>query len=268
MGVLVFVLPFLLYFYMKGALDECIYGTLLYNMEYANSRKSWLFVANIKDILQYLYNYFISIIIFLSAFIALLKKENKLAFLYCATGLLEQFLFLNGDNFIQYPLVCIVQVPFAINSLRSLKDDIKPLNKLIMKGSSLIMLVFLIVNMIVGAKAISFRQTFKDRTARGWEELIEQIPESEKDEFVAYGGNDFKELYLLEDLMPCYKYFVIQEWHAKLSPETKVAIHDTFASKKAKWILTDATTDNIQDILAESYQLVDNNERYYLFEHK
>lgn len=267
-GALAFILPFLLYFCIKGALYECIYGTLLYNMEYANGRKSWLFTACGADIKDYFFNFFIAGIIFFSAFISFLKKEYKLAFLYCTTGILEQCMYLHGDNFGQYPLVCIAQVPLAVNSVMSLSDEIKPLEKLAMIGSSLVFFTFLSSNMNLTVTAIDLRHNFKDRYERGWEQLIEQIPKSEEDDFVAYGGNEFKELYLLEDLMPCYKYFVIQEWHANLSPETKVAIHDTFASEKAKWILTDAITDNIKDVLSENYRLVDNTEQYYLYERK
>ena len=68
--------------------------------------------------------------------------------------------------------------------------------------------------------------------------------------------------------MPCYKYFVIQEWQGNLSTETKIAIHETFATKQAKWILTDEKVDNIEDILSESYMLVDNTEKYYLYKLK
>lgn len=267
-GALVIVLPFLIYFYTKNALYDCIYGTLLYNFEYANERKSWIYSASAIDIRNYFSTYFISGIIFLPAFISFGKKEYKMSILYFTTGILEQCLYLHGDNFGQYPLVCIAQIPIAVNSAMSLSSEIKPLEKLAMIGSSLILFNFLASNMSLAAAAIDYRNNFAVKYERGWERLIEQIPENEKANFVAYGGNEFKELYLLEDLMPCYKYFVIQEWHASLSPETKVAIHSTFASKKAKWILTDAARDNIQDILSESYRLADSTEQFYLYERK
>ena len=267
-GAMVIVLPFLIYFYQKSALYECIYGTLLYNLEYANERKSWLYTAGAMDIRNYFFNYFISGVIFLSACISFVKKDYKMAVLYCATGILEQCLYLHGDNFGQYPLVCIAQIPISFNSVMSLSGEIKPLEKLAMIGSSLIFFTFLTNNISLAAVAIDYRNSFKNKYERGWERLIEQIPENENTDFVAYGGNEFKELYLLEKLMPCYKYFVIQEWHASLSPETKAAIHNTFTTKKAKWILTDSVKDNIQDVLTESYRLVDSTDQFYLYERK
>ena len=91
--------------------------------------------------------------------------------------------------------------------------------------------------------------------------VVKGFPKS----FVVYGGNEFKELYLLDDLMPCYKYFIIQEWQGKISPETKTEIHDVFSSNEAKWILTDSDVNNIQDILTENYQLAGDVNQYFLY---
>ena len=62
-----------------------------------------------------------------------------------------------------------------------------------------------------------------------------------------------------------HAYFVIQEWQGNLSPETKIAIYDTFASKQAKWILTDNETNIIQDVLKNNYVQVDVAENYCLY---
>lgn len=70
---------------------------------------------------------------------------------------------------------------------------------------------------------------------------------------------------LLKDLMPCYKYFVIQDWQGSMSPETRAAIHDSFATRKAKWILTDGEGEIIRDILEESYTDVDGIDQFHLY---
>lgn len=48
--------------------------------------------------------------------------------------------------------------------------------------------------------------------------LIGQIPAEDRDSLVAYGDNSLKDIYLAKNLMTCYKYFTIQEWHASFSP--------------------------------------------------
>ena len=264
-GVLIIVLPFMVYFWQKNALYDCIYGTLLYNFEYAEGRKSWLLSADIKAVMKYFYDFFIAIIIFLSALVSLIKKEYRMALLYVSTGVLEQLLFLHGDSFTQYSLVCIAQIPIAINSVMSLSNKKNYIERALKACSIFAIIIFLIINILFTNDPLSIRRNFRNRTDRGWEQLIALIPEDQKDRFVVYGMNQFKELYLLENMMPCYKYYVIQEWLGDLSPETKHAIHDTFASKKAIWILTDSVVDNIKDILDDSYQLVDNTDKYYLY---
>ena len=108
-------------------------------------------------------------------------------------------------------------------------------------------------------------RAYSVRRTRIWELLVDEIPEDELDRFVVYGNNEFKEVYLLKNLMPCYKYFVIQDWQGSMSPETRTAIHDTFATKKAKWILTDGEGEIIRDILEESYTDVDGIDQFRLF---
>lgn len=238
-GFLIFVLPFLDYFWYKGALYECIYGTLLYNFEYAEARKSWLLSASTTDKLRYLLDYFIALSIFISAFISVLKREYRLAVLWLLTGILEQCMFMNGDAYPQYPLVCIIQIP--------------------------VLLAVLSINVSLAMRVGPMWRAYSIRRTRIWELLVDEIPEDGLDRFVVYGNNEFKEVYLLKDLMPCYKYFVIQDWQGSMSPETRAAIHKTFATKKAKWILTDGEGEIIRDILEESYTDVDGIDQFHLY---
>lgn len=113
--------------------------------------------------------------------------------------------------------------------------------------------------------APEIHRNFKNRYDRGWDSLIAEIPEEDKNSFVAYGDNRLKELYLLNDIMPCYKYFSIQEWHASMSTETREKIHATFATNQAKWILVGGETTVIDDVLKSAYKLVDSNENYMLY---
>lgn len=83
---------------------------------------------------------------------------------------------------------------------------------------------------------MEIHRAYAERWDRGWDSLIEEIPEEERDQFVAYGDNRFKELYLLNNISPCYKYFVIQEWHASMSEKTREDIHSVFDTCRAKWI--------------------------------
>ena len=65
--------------------------------------------------------------------------------------------------------------------------------------------------------------------------------------------------------MPCYKYFVIQEWHASFSLTVKNDIKKTFLEGNAKWILTEGDTPTIQDVLDRRYFLVAQKDTYKLY---
>lgn len=265
MGSGIVIIPFVIYFALKRGLYECIYGTLLYNFEYAEGRKSWLLTASGNDVKLYFLLYILSLSTFIISIIALMKKKYDEAGLYFLTGLLEQAMYLSGDAFPQYPLVCVVQIPIMINYLTDLLLDKKWEEMLLGLISVNILSLLLINDGSLMIESFDYRKNFKSKTDREWEKMLDEIPSNEKNSFVAYGGNEFKELYLLEDLMPCYKYFVIQEWQGNLSPETKIAIYDTFASKQAKWILTDNETNIIQDVLKNNYVQVDVAENYCLY---
>ena len=265
LGFSVIVLPFLIYFLQKNALYECIYGTLIYNFEYAEARKSWILSANSEELMQYFKDYFVALIIFVAAFVSFLKKEYSFTLLLFLTGITEQFMYLSGDAFPQYPLVCIAQIPLTINLVMSLTYKNKPVEMMTVICSLFTIMSLLGTNLESMTNVITMRRDFKQRYDRGWEQLISMIPSDERKSFVVYGGNEFKELYLLDDLMPCYKYFIIQEWQGNISPETKTEIHDVFSSNEAKWILTDSDVNNIQDILTENYQLAGDVNQYFLY---
>lgn len=264
-GFLLFVLPFLAYFWSKGALYECIYGTLLYNFEYAEARKSWLLAASTTDKLRYLLDYFIALSIFISAFISVLKREYRLAVLWLLTGILEQCMFMSGDAYPQYPLVCIIQIPVLLNELCGWRGKVISLQSFVKVLCGLVLLAVLSINVSLAMRVGPMWRAYSVRRTRIWELLVDEIPEDDLDRFVVYGNNEFKEVYLLKDLMPCYKYFVIQDWQGSMSPETRAAIHDTFATKKAKWILTDGEGEIIRDILEESYTDVDGIDQFHLY---
>lgn len=102
----------------------------------------------------------------------------------------------------------------------------------------------------------------------GYETLLSQISEEERQSFVVYGFNEVKELYLLHDLLPNEKYFVIQEWHSKYSDFVKQDIRNTFQKSETKWILTSGSVENIADILEQRYEVVEKMDSFGLYHFK
>ena len=80
-----------------------------------------------------------------------------------------------------------------------------------------------------------------------------------------FGGDSFKETYLLSDIVPCYKYHLIQEWHAGFTEKVRNEIHDTYADGDAKWILTDGDAELIADVLESRYEVEGQLDSYTLY---
>lgn len=264
-GFFVIVLPFSLYFAYKNCFYEYIDGMILYNVKYANARKSWIFNATSADVIGFIKNFFVAWSILLAALLCALRKNYLLSFYYALTGIAELWLFMGGDNFGQYAYVCLPQVCLLIGEIACSirKNGCEEILSIV----SVQILCWFMGICILDSMSVApeIHRNFRNRYDRGWDSLIAEIPEEDKNSFVAYGDNRLKELYLLNDIMPCYKYFSIQEWHASMSTETQEKIHETFATCQAKWILVGGETTVINDILESAYKLVDSNGDYMLY---
>ena len=65
--------------------------------------------------------------------------------------------------------------------------------------------------------------------------------------------------------MPCYKYFILQEWHGSFSCDVKKDIKNVFAQNIAEWIICDSNTNNIQSILDRNYTLVAKIDEFRIY---
>lgn len=274
LGFLTVCIPFCIYFALNGCFKEFLNGTIFYNIEYVKGKQSWLLNANKDDILYFAYAYFAYYIIFIIAFFKFIKKDYLMCIMYLITGLLETYLFMSGSSYAQYPLVCITQIVLFMNEVvisnYSIEED---LDLDIIKMISFVCLLILFSFLGRTLKndmsvAVDYRNNFKVHNEREWESLVLQIPEKERGSFVAYGDNEFKELYLLMNLMPKYKYFVIQQWHSSFSETIKKDIYEVYNNGDALWILSDGSDDPIKTVLNDMYYIYDKKGNYTLYKRK
>jgi len=266
LGSTLVLLPFVVYFVMMGAVDEFIYGMLGYNFEYKKSMNSWVINSTFNQWKQFIKAYFISYSVLITAFLSF-KRGKRCFVIYCVLcACLELYLFFSGALFTQYVMITLPQVVMLINEILLLKKD----EDIVANFYQIILMICIIsqcyfsVNSII-PQAENMHYKYGNFNAVGYEQLLEQVPRNELDRFVAYGDNDFKELYLLHDITPNCKYFVIQEWHASFSEYVRNDIYNIFESKEYKWILTSGATSNIQSILDSKYYMIDENNKYRLY---
>lgn len=268
-GMFLMLLPFILYFMIKGCLSEAIFCTLTFNIDYAVEKTSWLTNLNVFSFSNYTEHYFLSWSILIAGFIALGRKDFAIAALYMVTGVCETVLFCTGDMYLQYPMVCLMQIPILLGEGFRAEGNTKLLTNLY-KGISYVTVFIFCCYCISGGipEATELFYECRDERSVAGEELVRYIPESDKGEIICYGSDNSKEIYLRNDILPCYKYFIIQNWHASFSDKVKQDIVNTFASGKAKWIITTEDTSLIDDTLCSKYECVESNGEDRLYRRK
>lgn len=262
-GLAVAVVPFAVYFAANGSFFEFIYATFLYNFEYQQHMSSWLFSGTTPHVyfLRFLIWGFPFYTIFVTAFLAG-RGKRKLIASYCVlTGLLEAYLYLSGALYSQYYLIAVPQMALLFHELLLLKTGQRTRNVI----KALLICGICAFCCLRAVPLLRIHDRYRQRS-EVYETLLDEIPEDERDSFVAWGNNELKEVYLLYDRMPCYKYYAIQPWHAGFSERIKEDIYNTFQSGDARWILADTkSTGMIRDILDTDYEKVDSAGDYALY---
>lgn len=265
LGFITLCLPFFIYFSLyKNGLSEMLYCTLLYNMEYTSFRPSFILNASGARLKDFGEMYFISWCIILCAILRILNRDNFYALIFFLTGIFEISFFLYNDGFNQYPLVCATQIVILLNEIvLSFQNEKTLIFVNLVCISFFLLLHSSVLSMIY---SVDGYKTFSHYTNRGWEKLVNIIPDSEKHDFIAYGWDALKEIYLLNNLVPKYKFFAIQEWQGAVSKRISREIHDTFFYGDAKWLITDNREITIiSDTINNRYELIDKEGNYSLY---
>ena len=267
-GFVLITIPFILYFAYYDALNDFFYATIQYNLEYQKNMSSWLNNCTGEDVVNYSIVYFTSYSIFFTAILTLMRRKYFWAAYCMVCGGLESYLFLSGALYAQYAIVTLPQFLLLLNEIVLLppatsKDySISSLKIIFLAGITIFCQNALGQFVTVPPNT---RNTYNHFNEIGYESLLEIIPGTERNSFVAYGDNSLKTIYLLHELEPYYKYFSIQEWHSSFSLYIKKDIHKTFQEGNVLWILTGGNTDTINDVLETRYSLIDETGNYKLY---
>lgn len=267
LGLLLVVIPFAVYFYVNGAFGQFIDGTFIQNAEYAKHMVSWTKGARFADYRIFIRRDFTALCIIPTAILAIWRKKYPLFFFCVISALLEIYILTSGAMFAQYAMVELPQVALLINEIMFFISNISKKNW--NKIQICTMLVLCLYSALVMAKRVKSASDLmahcREYNNVGYENLISQIPNDEKNEFVSYGYGYFKEPYLLHNMPFCNKYFILQGWYMEHTPSTIEDLKQEYSQCKAKWILTADYTNAIDDILDNNYSLYDEVEGFQLY---
>lgn len=266
-GVLLVVVPFCIYFAMHNALHEMWFGTIIFNISYVESTQGFFAPVTLKRVIQFLVFFLSCYSMMFVGMLVWTKRERRYigAFMIMLSAV-TTVMFIKGRCYLHYNMICLPY--FVINIIEIKKIQDAQMNTRMARGA---IVILLLVSIIVGVNNIKSRymKWFQTEEFNGMEQIVSLIPDDERDCFIAWSCPAY--LYLKCDIKPFYKYFILQDSHAKVNDGVREDIQETFGTGNAKWILVkDGTQEIIQDILESRYTRVkvqaDKNENLLLYQ--
>lgn len=251
-GAFMIILPFVLYFGLKGQEYEFWYGTVLYSIGYTKNSftgiKSWLSLfVFLKD--------YLPLILMLVLAIAMVsyKPARFRGFFWLTSTLISLLWFLRSRL---SPAYAIVTLPYIYVFVIELKSICSQSDKTkLCKRVFIIAVLFLLLGF--SKEVYNLRRNLREYNPSFWsdKELIDIIPKNDLNSFVAYDWSP--QNYLYENIRPCYRYFILQDFEAGMNNSLRKRVIDCFSSLRAKWILVSNYDKSlIRPILDSNYTVI------------
>lgn len=263
-GLLTVTLPVCTYFVLNHTFSEMLHAAFLHNFKYAVSGAA-------SRTLQVWIRYFLFCLpaLCLCLFSYVCKKQiGRPCFLLfiCASLFCAASISL-GYTFLHYATLL---VPFfgiaAILLMKTAESK---------KAASLFMAILLFcslsgyVSPFLSAQKYNFEnmiyQPYRPYYA-AIRAMAEKIPAEERSSVLGY--NVSSDWYLTADLIPCYKYFTLQDWFTKADPSVAAEINQFLEKSPPLWIVTNHMKPienmQVQKIITNNYHLVASAGEYDL----
>lgn len=287
-GFLAVSLPIMIYFACQGVLGEMFYAMLVFNFKYAGGVGSWLSGADGSTVSWMWLCYLPCLLLPLTAWMAWRRGQKMYAGALLLTWLLELYMFLFTQAYVQYAQPMTLQIVLLLNEVFLLTVNYytcrKTASRHAMVGGLLVLFfgVAILANVYYG-QLMSYaeirvdifkviRNTTTMEAPIGYEPLMEQFVlkedgSSQCSSFTAYASNESKGIYLRYGLPVYNKYFIIQDWHAGFANEVAEDIWDEFATNSPECLLIQGEGEStmIAPLLSERYGLLGSENGYQLY---
>lgn len=253
-GVALVVLPFAIYFYVKGAFSDLVWGTIGYNLFYTNKNAVLVMDLSDRTTRRYLFSALVPIVgILLTGIQKLASKKYAYALVYGMLGLAELLLFLNISF---YPHYTMILVPNIALILFELAYDVD-----FSKYERGIYYVGIVVCCLISTKlAYENIKWMYQRTHNYEPEYVQYLQENKVNDSVITYNTDNKCLYLDYDIVPQYRYFALQDWQGDFSEVIATDIYDIYESASVEYLIVKGKETIIDDVLKSKYHIVNTYE--------
>ena len=256
-GIALLLVPFMLYFWSKGALYDMWYGTILYNLDYAAA--SGNDATTINGVLQLFVHFLDTWGLLLVVVLALIfnHKRRLAGLIWTLVAIFSLAWFVRGNAFSHYG---VVSLPLIAITLLEAKNIIGSFSEnTIRRTSKRLAIAGLSVYFIITLASCwhTFRASkssyIPNHELAETRAFMKDVPQSFRDSFVGY--NSEIDYYLYDNIRPACRFFALQDYQANQSPSYQKFLTENFQKNKAQWILVHGKAKFIEPLLIKNYHI-------------
>lgn len=248
-GCVLVILPFAIYFYIKGAFGDLVWGTIGYNLFYTNKNAELIIDLSDRTTRRYLFSLTPVLGILLIGIRTLIARKYIYGLFYCMLGLTEMLMFLNLSFYPHYTMIVAPNIALILFELSR--------NSSIPKYKNGVYYVVIVVCCLINTKFAYENIKWMYQWTHNHEPEYVQFmyDNSINDSVIAY-NTDNKCLYLDYDIVPQYRYFALQDRYGEFSEVIEADIHDVYDNASAEYLIVKGDGTIIDDILKNKYHIV------------
>lgn len=269
-GMILFIAPFVLYFYLNDALDDFIYANITFQIEYSGGVQ---ITNSIKNFIKSTY-------LFILCFVCLVNIRKKI---FTTGEILTLMLISLGSVFVScmsfafsHYLISAIPAYVLIASVVLNMHKYGILNKIIaLSAFALLVLPFAKLSHLMPCGEMNMGETSKEQNNIIYtpdylrNTILPLIPDSERNSCLVYGS--FCSEYLALDIIPCIKFFCLQNTHTNPShPHNYRLMYRLMHANPPKWILLPNPSlylpTEMRTIMNNEYKEMHNDGRYVLYQ--
>lgn len=255
LGMAVVFVPVVGYFALHGALEEMIYGAFLFNFRYSGTVRDFSIVSGAEFWLRYV-PAAVSLVFLVSG----LRRRTRFENLMLSAVLLSAVASLIHTNVYRHYFVVFVPVFMLLCSTRPaamprvVRCALLVACAVFCLHTSLPALRWDLVGHLVYDQSTLRHETIAD--------TLSVIPPEERDSVIGYGVE--ANIYLEGDLIPCYRYYTLQNEWSRHEPSIKKDFFAWLEQEGALWLMTPCEeNEEDPDGMNELERIT--NERYELY---
>lgn len=271
LGCAAVAVPVGVWLYMQGALSDAIYGAFVHNTMYAETQGQ----SRVHTLLFESYGHRAMLAAALSCLGAVLcavrTKRYPLALAMVAGAACGGFAgFISHKFYMHYLMLGVPMAALgAAQMLAFVRERMSARLKVVHMAAAAVSLAALVICGVQVNMQREWDHLAYETMAPGAAELYAQVPEQDRDSFMAYRVEP--KWYVAAKALPCMRFYFLQEILADADPAVMDEIVDTFHTDPPKWLVIYYNREfgppydaRVQEIFHTCYEFVDARGEYQL----